>query len=131
MAPPPDLGRRRGQECCRAGPHTPAHDKRPPKSVSVIVHPPSTAPSFLAVAWVPIGLALGAWLTWKGRLGLASLAVSPYVLPYYLVMALLELVPQDRKVDDRLRHEGVVQHPVPVGGGEGHEGVAAKLSKVP
>ena len=41
--------------------------------------------------WLPIGLALGAWLTWKGRLGLASLAVSPYVWPYYLVMALLEL----------------------------------------
>jgi hypothetical protein len=39
-----------------------------------------------------VGLPLGAWLTRKGRLGLASLAVSPYVLPYYGVMLLLELL---------------------------------------
>ena len=38
-----------------------------------------------------IGLPLAAWLTWKGRLGLASLAASPYWLPYYLLMLLLEL----------------------------------------
>lgn len=41
--------------------------------------------------WLLIGLPLGAWLTWTGRLGLASLAVSPYLLPYYFIMALLEL----------------------------------------
>jgi hypothetical protein len=64
-------------------------------------------------AWVPIGLALGAWLTWKGRLGLASLAVSPYVLPYYLVMILLELSPLVARTihvadEDELEHGAVV-----------------------
>ena len=42
--------------------------------------------------WLVIGLPLAAWLTWRGRLGLASIAASPYWLPYYLIMALLELV---------------------------------------
>lgn len=46
---------------------------------------------YIGVAWVAIGLPLAAWLTWKGRLGLASLAVSPYWLPYYLLMILLEV----------------------------------------
>jgi hypothetical protein len=41
--------------------------------------------------WLPIGLVLAAWLTWNGRLGLASLAVSPYWLPYYGLMALIDL----------------------------------------
>jgi len=41
--------------------------------------------------WVPIGLVLAAWLTWRGRLGFASLAASPYWLPYYLFMPFLEL----------------------------------------
>ncbi|MDQ2853378.1 MAG: hypothetical protein M3R32_00800 [Chloroflexota bacterium] len=43
--------------------------------------------------WVPIGLALGALLTWKGRLGLASLAVQPYLFGYYLLMLVLEIGP--------------------------------------
>jgi hypothetical protein len=42
--------------------------------------------------WVLIGLPLAAFLTWKGRIGFASLAASPYWLPYYLLMPLLELV---------------------------------------
>jgi hypothetical protein len=41
--------------------------------------------------WVPIGLTLAAFLTWRGRLGLASLAASPYWLPYYLMMLFLEI----------------------------------------
>jgi hypothetical protein len=41
--------------------------------------------------WVPIGLALAVWLTWRGRLGWASLAASPYWLPYYLMMPFLEI----------------------------------------
>jgi hypothetical protein len=45
----------------------------------------------IGAAWIPVGLALSAWLTWKGRLGLASLAASPYLLPYYWLFALLEL----------------------------------------
>jgi len=43
--------------------------------------------------WVPIGLAVGAFLTWKGRLGLASLAAQPYLFGYYLLMLVLEIVP--------------------------------------
>jgi hypothetical protein len=45
----------------------------------------------LGELWVPIGLALAAVLTWRGRLGFASLAASPYWLPYYLMMPLLEV----------------------------------------
>lgn len=41
--------------------------------------------------WIPIGLALSVWFTVKGRFGLASLAISPYIGMYYLMMGLLEL----------------------------------------
>jgi hypothetical protein len=41
--------------------------------------------------WLLMGLPLGAWLFWRGRVGLAGLAVSPYLLPYYLMVALLDL----------------------------------------
>jgi len=41
--------------------------------------------------WIPIGLVLAAILTWRGRLGWASLAACPYWLPYYLMMPLLEI----------------------------------------
>lgn len=52
----------------------------------------SVGPSALiGAAWLPIGLVLGAWLTMRGRLGLASLAISPYLIHYYLVFGLLEL----------------------------------------
>ena len=53
-------------------------------------------------AWVPIGLALAAWLTWKGRLGLASLAASPYLLPYYFLFGFLELRGLDEKTKPRM-----------------------------
>ena len=46
------------------------------------------------VAWgpfYPLMLALAAWLTWKGRLGLASLAASPYLIVNYLLMLVLEV----------------------------------------
>jgi len=53
---------------------------------------------FLGVWWLLIGLPLAAWLTLRGRLGWASMAVSPYLLPYGLQMLGLELVrPQDRE----------------------------------
>jgi hypothetical protein len=45
---------------------------------------------FIGLAWVPIGIGLAAWLTWRNRLGVASLAVSPYWLPYYFLVLLLE-----------------------------------------
>jgi hypothetical protein len=46
----------------------------------------------IGVAWIPIGIAIAAILTWRGRLGLASVAASPYWLPYYFLFTLLELV---------------------------------------
>lgn len=59
---------------------------------SEIAHRLNLGPSrVLGSSWVPIGIALGAWLTWKGRIGLASLAFSPYLFPYYLLFGLLEL----------------------------------------
>jgi hypothetical protein len=46
--------------------------------------------------WLPVGAALALILTYFGRLGIASIAASPYWLPQYLLMALLELVSPDR-----------------------------------
>ncbi|HUG95382.1 MAG TPA: hypothetical protein VMK30_04500 [Pleomorphomonadaceae bacterium] len=46
--------------------------------------------ALIGAAWIPIGAGLAAWLTWRGRLGLASLSISPYWLPYYFLMLLLE-----------------------------------------
>lgn len=46
----------------------------------------------LGAWWLLLGIPLAGFLTWRGRLGWASLAVSyPYVLPYYLLMLILEL----------------------------------------
>jgi hypothetical protein len=47
---------------------------------------------FLGVAWLVIGLPLAAWLTIRGRVGWASMAISPYLLPYWVQMLGLELV---------------------------------------
>lgn len=44
----------------------------------------------IGVAWIPVGLGLAAFFMWRRRLGLASLAASPYWLPYYLLMLFLE-----------------------------------------
>ena len=46
--------------------------------------------AIIGILWVPLGSALAAWLIWKGRIGLASLAASPYWLPYYLLIGFLE-----------------------------------------
>lgn len=45
-----------------------------------------------SLPWLAIGLPLAAWLTWRGRIGFASIAASPYLLPYYLLMLVLELL---------------------------------------
>ena len=47
---------------------------------------------WVGLAWLIIGLPLAAWLTVRRRIGWASLAISPYLLPYYLQMLGLELV---------------------------------------
>jgi hypothetical protein len=57
--------------------------------------PFNLAPShFIGSAWLPVALGLAGWLTVRGRLGLASVVINPYVLPHYLLLALLELVPR-------------------------------------
>lgn len=43
------------------------------------------------VAWLVVGLPLAGWLTVMGRVGLAGLAMSPYILVPYYLMALLDL----------------------------------------
>lgn len=45
----------------------------------------------LGAWWLLVGIPLGVWLTLKGRVGLAGLAVSPYLVPQYLLMLLIEL----------------------------------------
>ena len=45
----------------------------------------------LGFAWLIVGVPLGAWLTYRGRVGWAGLAVSPYVTPQYAMVLLLEL----------------------------------------
>jgi hypothetical protein len=47
---------------------------------------------FIGAAWLVVGVPLAAWLTVRGRLGWASMAISPYLLPYYVQMLGLELV---------------------------------------
>ena len=41
-------------------------------------------------AWLIVGVPLAGWLLWKGRIGFASLAISPYLLPYHFIVALWE-----------------------------------------
>jgi hypothetical protein len=47
----------------------------------------------LGIWWLPLGALLAAALTITGRVGWASVAASPYLLPQYLLMLLLELIP--------------------------------------
>ena len=79
-------------------------------SGSELSHVNNLAPSrFIGILWAPVGLALAAWFTWQGRLGIASLAASPYVFPYYLLMLVLELEPRElfrRRVGDGTRRTG-------------------------
>jgi hypothetical protein len=45
----------------------------------------------IGLSWLLIGIPLGGWLFLRGSVGLAGLAISPYLLPYYLMIALLDL----------------------------------------
>jgi hypothetical protein len=60
---------------------------------------------FIGLLWIPIGIVLAAWLTWRGRLGLASMAISPYWLPYYFLMLLLEAAQVRQESEIRQRPE--------------------------
>jgi hypothetical protein len=59
---------------------------------SEVDNPLNLSPSrFLGWAWVPIGIVLGIWAARRGRIGIASVLVSPYFLPPYGLMALVDL----------------------------------------
>ncbi len=61
-----------------------------------VSNPINYAPSrFIGIAWSIIALPLAAAALYRGRLGIASLAASPYVFPYYLLFGFLEL-PSER-----------------------------------
>ena len=47
---------------------------------------------FVGPWWLLVGVPLGVWLTLRGRIGWASMAISPYLLPYWVQMLGLELV---------------------------------------
>ena len=47
---------------------------------------------FIGAAWLVIGVPLAVWLTVRGRVGWASMTISPYLLPYWIQMLGLELV---------------------------------------
>lgn len=62
-----------------------------------VTNPINYAPSrFIGLAWSLVALPLAAVAFLRGRLGLASLGASPYLLPYYLLFAFLEL-PSERE----------------------------------
>jgi uncharacterized protein (DUF697 family) len=64
----------------------------------------------LGAWWLPVALPLAAWLTWRRHFGWAGLAVSPYVLPQYLVWPLVELARHNKRM---LRSESVEAPIVP------------------
>lgn len=63
--------------------------------------------AIIGVWWLPVGLAAAVWLTYRGRLGFASLAASPYWLPYYFLMLLLELIPPAERDQRRIQTTAV------------------------
>ena len=64
------------------------------RSDDMLVFARNFGPSrWLGLWWLVIGIPLAGWLIWKNRVGWASLAVSPYLLPYHFLMALLETAP--------------------------------------
>jgi len=42
------------------------------------------------ISWLFVGIVLGIWLTYRGHPGWAGIAVTPYLLPQYLLMPLVE-----------------------------------------
>ena len=62
---------------------------------------------FIGSWWLLIGIPLAIWLTSRGRVGWASLAASPYWLPYYLLMPLLELT--TRRGDHELATDAIAR----------------------
>ena len=87
----------------------------------------------IGAAWLLIGIPLAGWLIWRGRLGLASVALSyPYLLPYYLLMLILELAPRsDLDQSTSARRDRCVPAAASTGNGRGaaaEEGVQRSRS---
>ncbi len=75
---------------------------------------------FIGQWWLVIGIPLATWLTVRGRVGWAALAASPYWLPYYLLMPILELAGR-RPIEEEPGHGKEDEPLAPVlGGGNGH-----------
>ena len=68
---------------------------------------------FIGQWWLLIGLPLGVWLTWRARLGWASLAVSPYLLSQYFLMGILELLPKPTSTPDLVGERAKALGPIP------------------
>lgn len=56
--------------------------------------------AFIGPAWFLLGVPLAIWLTWRGNVGWAGLAISPHVLPYYLLVLTWEYGHRSRFHDD-------------------------------
>lgn len=50
--------------------------------------------------WLAVGIPLAIWLTLKGRVGWAGLALSPYWLVGYLLMPIVDLPPRSKPCDE-------------------------------
>ncbi|MGI8828263.1 MAG: hypothetical protein ACR2I5_00630 [Candidatus Limnocylindria bacterium] len=55
----------------------------------------------IGYAWLIVGIPLAAWLTYRGRVGWAGLAVSPYITPQYAMVLLLEARPMLKSAGTR------------------------------
>lgn len=86
-------------------------------SPEIYTSPTNLSPSrFIGLWWMVVAIPLAIWLTIRGRLGWASLAASPYLHPYYWLMAVLEVAPRshgrDARSDDRLARARSPSDPV-------------------
>ena len=77
---------------------------------------------FVGTAWYLVGVPLAIWLTVKGRVGWAGLALSPYVLPQYLLAILWEMVgssaSRDTAAETPARESVAPTTLAPIGAGE-------------
>jgi hypothetical protein len=56
-----------------------------------VLEPFNIGPSqWFGLQWMLVGIPVGAWLLWRGWVGLAGLAWSPYWLSYYLLMPIVD-----------------------------------------